>query len=109
MDVLVLGPMTGLRDRFVARLRDSAPRVDGLLDALDGPSPLPLLDEMEHFAHRLAGTAGSFGFAAVGHQARALEDAIGRLRRGEPCAEDTRRHAIALRAELRMTAPPRAA
>ena len=62
-----LGP---LRERFIARARDDARRILDLCEKLDGG--LTEVDEVGSLLHRLAGTAGTLGFHALGLQARRL-------------------------------------
>ena len=62
-----LGP---LRERFVARARDDARRILELCETGGGEGPA--IDEVGSLLHRLAGTAGTLGFHALGLQARRL-------------------------------------
>ena len=62
-----LGP---LRERFIARAREDARRILELCEAIDGGPPA--VDEVGSLLHRLAGTAGTLGFHALGLQARRL-------------------------------------
>ena len=61
-----LGP---LRERFIARARNDARRI---LDLCESQGEGPALDEVGSLLHRLAGTAGTLGFHALGLQARRL-------------------------------------
>ena len=60
-----LGP---LRERFINRARDDARRILELCETGNGEGPS--LDEVGSLLHRLAGTAGTLGFHALGLQAR---------------------------------------
>jgi CheY-like chemotaxis protein len=61
--------MTDLQRRFVQRSRDDRARLGSLLDASrDGA-----VDDLRAIVHRFAGTAGTFGFDAVGKSALALD------------------------------------
>ena len=62
-----LGP---LRERFINRARDDARRILELCETGNGEGPS--LDEVGSLLHRLAGTAGTLGFHALGLQARRL-------------------------------------
>lgn len=66
-----LDPLADLRHRFVERSRM---RIAALADALAGDEPD--LVSMASLAHQLAGSAGTFGYAALGRAAAALEDAF---------------------------------
>lgn len=68
-------PMEGLKRRFLDRCAYDAAR---LRDADNQQS-----DEIIEIVHRLSGTAGTLGFAALSECAAQLEDAI---RDGEPGA-----------------------
>lgn len=64
----VAAAMAALR----AQYRDALPgKVDAIARAVTSRDPAA-----EGLAHRLAGSAGSYGFAAAGDAARAVEDAL---------------------------------
>jgi diguanylate cyclase (GGDEF)-like protein len=62
-----LGP---LRQRFIARAREDARRILELCESGQGEGPS--MEEVGSLLHRLAGTAGTLGFHALGMQARRL-------------------------------------
>jgi HPt (histidine-containing phosphotransfer) domain-containing protein len=65
--------------RFLARLAADRRRLAGLSRHLWRQSPRVRQDrlgEIETLVHRLAGAAGTFGFAAVGEAALALEEVL---------------------------------
>ncbi len=61
-----------LQARFAASLRERLERLDGLVPAAREGSA-EALGEALVVAHRLAGTAGSFGYQAAGEAAAVLE------------------------------------
>ena len=67
-----------LRDRFRTRLAEYADRLDELLAGCPDSS-----DDIRDLIHRVAGTAGSFGFAEISAEASGLDEsfALG----GDPC------------------------
>ena len=98
--------------RFRARLAADRRLLAGLSRQLWRESPRgrqDRLEEIETLAHRLAGAAGTFGFAAVGEAALALEDVLIEQRegllRGERAALAARLAALT-EALDRATAPP---
>jgi HPt (histidine-containing phosphotransfer) domain-containing protein len=66
-------PLAELRSRFVARTKD---RVAALRAAVDRePNDEEAASMIASLAHQIAGTAGTFGYPALGRAAAALEDA----------------------------------
>lgn len=52
-----------LRDRFISRSAENAARLDALMAEIRGGEvSAEAIQEIEQIAHRLAGTAGTFGF-----------------------------------------------
>jgi HPt (histidine-containing phosphotransfer) domain-containing protein len=63
-----------LRLEYLQSLPARLERIAGLSDALEQPLQADAArPELERCAHAIAGTAGTFGFAALGAAARALE------------------------------------
>ncbi len=62
--------------------------------------------ETHRLAHRLAGTAGTFGASAVSTVARAIEHLLNPVREGAPLQEEVRREVEARLRELRSAAQP---
>lgn len=73
---MTIDPMEALRTRFRTRALDEA---DQLETALAGDDRATL----ERLAHSLAGTAGLFGYRAIGEAAAAVDGAFAR---GDPDA-----------------------
>jgi HPt (histidine-containing phosphotransfer) domain-containing protein len=59
-------------DRFMARLIESGERLRQLEGAITPDAPA-VVSEIRLIAHRLAGSAGTFGFAQLGATARRLD------------------------------------
>jgi chemotaxis protein histidine kinase CheA len=75
-----------LHARFVVSLRERLERLDALVRAAREGSA-EALDEALVGAHRLAGTAGSYGHEAAGEAAAALERALRSIADGTPAAQ----------------------
>jgi chemotaxis protein histidine kinase CheA len=71
-----------LRARFGASLRERLDRLEALVWAAQRGSAEGALAEALVAAHRLAGTAGTYGHAEVGEAAAVLERALGRIAEG---------------------------
>jgi HPt (histidine-containing phosphotransfer) domain-containing protein len=70
---LMTDPLAELRSRFVARTKD---RVAALRVAIERePNNEEATSMIASLAHQIAGAAGTFGYAALGRAAAALEDA----------------------------------
>lgn len=69
--------LQALTDKFVERLQQELPELDQLAEALqqarEGEQRRQLMLVIHERLHRLAGTAGTFGFTTLGQQARLLE------------------------------------
>jgi HPt (histidine-containing phosphotransfer) domain-containing protein len=66
-----------LRPRFRAAMTQHLDRLEDVLDALlEGSDPRVGLQEAKFVAHRVAGTAATFGWAALGDLARETEEAL---------------------------------
>ena len=72
-----------LRERFVERLRGRLDELEGLVERARGDPSEGTLAEAVSVAHRLAGTAGSYGFVEVGEAAAALERSLQRIAGGQ--------------------------
>lgn len=77
-------------------------QLDTLARGLEDPGlRVSVLPELERLAHSLAGSAGTFGFDALGDAARELELAVCDLLEGSDASgRDLRGGAAALRGEL---------
>jgi HPt (histidine-containing phosphotransfer) domain-containing protein len=79
-----------LRDGFATRLGERLVELEALIEQAQpveqaqpaGPGPTAAFAEAIGAAHRLAGTAGSYGFPEVGEAAAALERALQRIAGG---------------------------
>lgn len=68
-----------LHTRFAAGLRERVSELDALVQAAREAATAAALAPALVAAHRLAGTAGSYGHPAVGEAAAALESALQRI------------------------------
>jgi HPt (histidine-containing phosphotransfer) domain-containing protein len=78
------------RPRLTARVEEIAAEWETVRPAATAPpgNPAPdLLRRLHRLAHSLAGTAGTFGFPAVGDAARNLERRLERVGSSPPPAE----------------------
>jgi HPt (histidine-containing phosphotransfer) domain-containing protein len=77
-DAALQARLAGLRKAFIAKVPDQVAKiraaVDGLLGADPGFTPAQL-DTVQREAHRLAGTAGSYGFDDFAASLKRLERA----------------------------------
>lgn len=76
--------LEALQARFVTSLHERLDRLDALVHAAREGSTEGALAEAMVAAHRLAGTAGSYGHVATGEAAAVLEAALGRIAEGSP-------------------------
>ncbi len=65
-----------LRRGFAARLRERVEELDAAVAAVDDRQAVAV-SRVEHLAHKLAGTAGSYGFHEVGEIAAEIEALCG--------------------------------
>ncbi len=70
----ITSELRALREAYRQRLASELPELERLVDALasDSEAP-PLLEDLKHALHRMAGSAGTFGFPELGTAARSLE------------------------------------
>ena len=85
-----------LRAAYAADLPDLVRALEALLD--EAAARPEATARARQAAHRIRGTAGSYGFAAVGEIAGGIEDA---LDEGRPVPPDLRRALVALASEPR--------
>jgi HPt (histidine-containing phosphotransfer) domain-containing protein len=69
-----------LMQRYVASLSEKAEFVDATLDELRRHPTFDQLENLRAFCHRLAGSAGMYGFENLGNAARSLAHQIEDLR-----------------------------
>lgn len=83
----MLDPLADLRTRFAARTLERIEALRGAIDrvGVDAEAPARIVE----LAHQLAGSAGTFGYAALSQAAASLE-AVARLQRNgeEPANGD---------------------
>ncbi|MCH9688931.1 MAG: Hpt domain-containing protein [Deltaproteobacteria bacterium] len=72
-----------LRQSFAERLQSRLRQLDGLVTHAKADPTQGALTEAINAAHRLAGTAGSYGFMEVGEAAGCLERSLQRIAGGE--------------------------
>ncbi len=102
----VQGALTRLAQRFARSLPVRAHQISTLCARLADPSASPnLIAQATTLAHRLAGTAGTYGLEEVGLAALALEGALRALAIAGP-VEDVQHAVSALEAAVRLATPP---
>lgn len=74
--------LLALQARFAVSLHERLDRLDALVHAAHEGSTEGALAEALVVAHRLAGTAGSYGYVETGEAAAALEAVLGRIAEG---------------------------
>ncbi len=65
-------PLAELTHRFINRTKTDADRIRSLASAMSGPSS-PGYREVRQLVHRLAGSAGTFGYDDMGESAARLD------------------------------------
>ena len=76
----LLDQLAEIRARYGRDLPDRVERLGGALRAWQrAPAEAELCNRARELAHRLRGTAGSFGFAAVGEAAGRIEEAVRKI------------------------------
>lgn len=73
-----------LSDMFAASIPARMAEIVDALAAAGAAPGQPELERLHHALHTVAGSAGSFGFAALGDEARRLEQAVRGQVAGEP-------------------------
>ena len=66
-------PLAELRSRFAARTQERLAAIHELVAEWRAGAASGQLDELRRAAHQLAGSAGTFGFAALAEAAASLE------------------------------------
>ncbi len=70
----IAAKLQALRDDYAQRLPNELMQLRALVNDLSDPElRTPALNQLNHRLHKLAGSAGSFGFADLGKQAKKLE------------------------------------
>ncbi len=89
--------LAALKGAFLAQLGTR-------LDELESAWAAGNLAEVHRHAHKLAGTAGTFGVAEISALARNLEHQLAQAREGQPITDSQRDEAHKLLVKLRETA-----
>ena len=89
------------RAAYVNSLPGRLAQLETLAQQWDQGAPAGVLPDLERWAHGLAGSAGTFGFAALGETARALELIVEEVRDGAQQGAEITSGLAALRAQLR--------
>jgi len=75
-----------LNEKFAQRLPDTLAQLAAQSQLLAAGAPAAPANELQGILHTLAGSAATFGFRGVGHQARLLEQRLRVLRTFEQTA-----------------------
>ncbi|SIT06171.1 Hpt domain-containing protein [Roseivivax lentus] len=88
--------MQAIRQRFLDGLEERLAEMESLVDLLDDPnSASRVWAEIRMRVHRIAGVAGSLGFAALGARAAQIDNAIEAMpQQGAPLKDATLRAAM---------------
>jgi HPt (histidine-containing phosphotransfer) domain-containing protein len=70
---LAQAKLDAVRDRFLQRMKSGGARLVEIADLLERDGGDEIVGELGQHAHRLAGSAGTFGFPEIGLQAASLE------------------------------------
>lgn len=94
------GRLAALRTRFLDRATIEAAELEGIASSREAGASGPPQQQIRRIAHRLAGAAGTFGFAAIGARAAELEALVSDVPDSPELADACR----ALVAEIRRMA-----
>jgi HPt (histidine-containing phosphotransfer) domain-containing protein len=76
-DAEFFGRLAELNDKFAAALPQTLARLSGARNAFDTAQPqIELIRELHAVLHTLAGSSATFGFRALGHHARNIEQRL---------------------------------
>jgi HPt (histidine-containing phosphotransfer) domain-containing protein len=77
IDTEFFARLNALNDKFAAGVPDTLARLQGLRDSFVPEAPdQDLVKELHQVLHTVAGSAATFGFRVLGHQARQLEQRL---------------------------------
>lgn len=77
IDTEFFARLNALNDKFAANVPDTLARLQALRLAFDPQGPdMDLVRELHQMLHTVAGSAATFGFRVLGHQARQLEQRL---------------------------------
>jgi len=68
--------LQALRDKYAASVPERMAAIRDALALCQGGLTPPHIDQLHHALHSVAGSAGSFGFHALGNEARRLEQLV---------------------------------
>lgn len=95
-----------LRQRFRQRALEDASAIEALADAIGDSARAPETREnVRRTAHKLAGAAGTFGYASIGESAAQLEDMAVSPETDEDLAEACRTVALQIRGAIAAANP----
>ncbi|MDP3604832.1 MAG: Hpt domain-containing protein [Polaromonas sp.] len=95
------------RAEYQQALPEKLAQLQALWRAIDPDAAPPALDELERYAHTLAGTAGTMGFREVGLAAKSLEGLLAQAGEGDTVLTPVQRSEISLAlAALQASLPP---
>jgi len=77
--------LQALRDKYAASVPERMAAIREALTLCQGGPTRPNIDQLHHALHSVAGSAGSFGFHALGNEARRIEQLVrGVMEAGAP-------------------------
>jgi HPt (histidine-containing phosphotransfer) domain-containing protein len=77
VDTEFFARLNALNEKFAASVPDTLSRLDALRGRFDPAAPdMDLVRELHQILHTVAGSAATFGFRVLGHQARQLEQRL---------------------------------
>jgi len=68
--------LQALRDKYAASIPERMAAIREALARCQGGLTPPNIDQLHHSLHSVAGSAGSFGFHALGNEARRIEQLV---------------------------------
>ena len=68
--------LQALRDKYAASVPERMAAIRNALVLCQGDLAAPHIDQLHHALHSVAGSAGSFGFHALGGEARRIEQLV---------------------------------
>ena len=68
--------LQALRDKYAASVPERMAAIRDALALCQGDLTPPHIDQLHHALHSVAGSAGSFGFHALGNEARRIEQLV---------------------------------
>jgi len=94
----VLEKIKALKEDYIASLREDFETFEALASEIEfGLEEPRTFDELRELAHRVAGSAGSFGFDALGSTAKSVDQI---LTKGQTASADLSARLVSLRASF---------